>query len=340
MVTCASLLIMLFVVLVLTKDTGKPDLPMGYVAIVEGVPDKDSQISRAAFDQAFAQQVVQAKLAKTPGADSDHFDELKSAALSELLDRIWIQGEAEELNISVTDKEVRHELEAIKEQRFPDKGAYEKFLKDSKFTQDDVEAQARVKLISSKIRAAVIAQAPRPSDTQIQTYYEREKRTRFSTEVSRNIRLIANEDKAAVEAAKDALKKDSSPANWKKVAAKYSSDPLSNKKGGLQTGIQEEFLLDPLKKPISAAAAHELIGPIKVENNNLLLEVVQVNPAGVKPLKEVEAEVARAVRRENQEEFFADWVSDYQAKWRSRTFCADGFVIERCENYGEATAAK
>ena len=55
------------------------------------------------------------------------------------------------------------------------------------------------------------------------------------------MRVIVNEDKAEVEAAKKELEKDNSPASWKKVAKKYS--PIRHRsKGGLQKGITEEFL--------------------------------------------------------------------------------------------------
>ena len=34
-----------------------------------------------------------------------------------------------------------------------------------------------------------------------------------------------------------------------------------------------------------------------------------------------------------QQSYFAEFVSDFSSKWTSRTFCADGFVIEVCSNF-------
>ena len=53
---------------------------------------------------------------------------------------------------------------------------------------------------------------------------------------SRDVRVVVNKDKAKAEAAKALLEKDDSPASWKKVAAKYSEDPTTKTKGGLQPG--------------------------------------------------------------------------------------------------------
>lgn len=327
------LFVALFVVFAVSQGIGSPSVPSGDVAMVEDLPGETGEISQAEFDRALAQQAATAKLKEVPKPGDDKYEELKKAAIEELLNSAWLEGQAEELNVSASDNDVEKELEKIKEQSFPTPKAFQKFLDESKLTPEEVNERVRLQVLSTGIQEKVNEEAPEPTQAEIADYYKAEKEAKFTNKESRDVRVIANEDEAEVEAAANLLEKDSSPANWKKVAAKYSSDASTNKKGGLQPGVQEEFLPPQLKTAIFGAATGELIGPLKVESNNLLLEVVKLTPAKVKSQQEAEAEIIATLGQEKQQEYFGEFVADYQAKWEARTFCADDFLIELCGNY-------
>jgi parvulin-like peptidyl-prolyl isomerase len=333
LIVFASLLALLFLGFAIAQGIGAPSVPAGDVAKVSGVPDELAAVSKQEFDHAMEQQAAQAKLKKPPAPGSKKFEEMKETALGELLDQRWIKGEAEEMGITVTDKQVEEELVQIKKQSFPSKGSFAKFLKESKFTDKDVDDRVELQVLSNAVQEQVNGEAPAPSSSEVESYYEAEKETQFSEKESRDVRLVINEDKGKVEAAKEQLEKDNSPASWKKVAKQYSSDPTSKAKGGLQEGITEEFLQGPLKEAVFGSATGELEGPVKFQTNYILVEVVKLNPEKVKPLSEVKAQIEETLKSEQQQEFFSEFVSGYQTKWESRTRCADGYVIKRCANY-------
>jgi hypothetical protein len=61
---------------------------------------------------------------------------------------------------------------------------------------------------------------------------------------------------------------------------------------------------------------------------------VKLNPAKVKSLPEVKAQIEETLKAETQKEFFAEFVTGYTSKWISRTHCASGFeVVEQCSNF-------
>jgi parvulin-like peptidyl-prolyl isomerase len=333
LIVFGAVLVLLFVGFAVAQGIGSPSVPSGDVAKVQDVSDEFSNISRDDFDHAMERQVAQAKLKKPPAPGSKKYEEMKEAALGELLEGTWIRGQAEEMGIKVTQKQVEEKLKEIKKQSFPTKGAYQKFLKESKFTPEDVNNVVETQILSEAIQEQVGAEAPAPSSSEIESYYQAEKATQFTEKESRDVRLVINKDKGKVEAAKKELEKDNSPANWKKVVKKYSSDPTSKAKGGLQEGITEEFLQEPLKKDIFGGATGELIGPVKYESNYLLLEVVKLNPAKVKSLGEVKAQIEETLKSEKGQEFFSEFIADYQSKWQSRTNCASGYVIKQCANF-------
>jgi parvulin-like peptidyl-prolyl isomerase len=330
-----AILALLFIGFAVAQGIGAPSVSSGAVATVQDVPDEIANVSQEDFDQALEQQVAQAKLKKAPAPGSKKYEEMKEAALGEQLDQIWIEGEAEELGITVTDKQVEAELESIKKQNFPTPAAYKKFLKESHFTQENVDDRVKLQLLSTQIQETVNAETPAPSSSEIQAYYEAEKAAQFTTKESRDVRLIINKDKKKIEEAKALLEKDSSPANWKKVAPKFASEPAAAKEGGLQKGITEEALGGnrPIQKAIFGSATGELVGPVKFEENWLLVEVVKLSPAKTQSLAEAKAQISETLSQGRQQEFFAEFVSGYQTKWRERTVCASDYAIEKCSNF-------
>ena len=333
LIVFGGLLILLVVGFAIAQGLTKPDVPSGDAAHISGVPSEFGNISEDNVKNALDRQLA-GKGEKAPKPGSKEYEEAKKAATTEQVEGVWIRGQAEEMDISVTEKQVEDELAAIKKQNFPTPAAYKKFLKESNFTQDEVNELVELQIFTKEIQAKVSAEAPKPSSSAVEAYYEAEKATQFTTKESRDVRLILNEDEKEVEAAKAALEKDNSPASWKKVAKKYSSDPTSAAKGGLQEGITEEFLKGPLKGAIFDSPTGELVGPVKFEKNWVLVEVVKLTPEKVQSLAESKATIESNLAQQAQQEYLAEFVAGYEARWRSRTRCADDFLIEKCGNYG------
>ncbi|MBS1881287.1 MAG: peptidyl-prolyl cis-trans isomerase [Actinobacteria bacterium] len=337
LVVFGAIFVAIFVIFAVAEGIGAPSVPSGDAAIVEGGPSGTATVSEAEVKRGTAQQVaavVSEGKSKAPKPGSKKFEELQSAAFGELIDRIWISGQAEEMNISATPKQLAEKLAEIKKQNFSAPNSYAEFLKKSHLTQEDVDKQVELQVFITEIQERVQAKSPPVDAAEIQAYYEENTASQFTTPASRDVRVIVNEDKAKVEAAKKALEADQSEANWKKVAPKYSSDPTTKTTGGLQKGITEEFVKGDLKKAIFDSATGELVGPVKYEKNYLLIEPVKLNPAKVKSLPEVKSQISQTLTQQKQEAFFSEFVSEYQSKWTARTFCGSGFDSnQRCSNF-------
>lgn len=328
-----TLFFVLFIAFAVAEGLGSPSVPSGDVAHISSVPDEFADISEADLKRATLRQAAGSEEKTTPKPGSKKYEELKEKAQTELIEGVWIRGAAEELELSVTEKEVEDELAVVKKENFPTAAAYKNFLKESKFTQEEVKHLIELQIFTKKIQENIGTEAAPPSSDAIAAYYDAEKETQFTTKESRDVRLILNEDKGEVEAAKVALEKDSSPANWKKVAKKYSSDPTSASKGGLQEGITEEFLQGPLKAAIFDSPTGELAGPVKFQKNYVLVEVVKLTPEKVQAESEVKAQIESTLGQQTQQEALSEFVAEFQTKWTQRTTCADGFVMEKCSNF-------
>ena len=206
--------ILLFAGFAIAQGIGPPAIPAGDVALVEGVPASIGHVSEAEYKRSLLQAAAQAGLKSTPKPGEKQYEELRKTALGSIFDTIWIQGQAEEMGITVTSKQIATELAQIKKQNFKTRAAYDKFLKTSHFTQADVDNRVKLKLLSTQIQAQIGKEAPTPPASQTEQYYEAAKGTQFTTPASREIRLVLNKDKAKVEAAKALLEKDHAAANW------------------------------------------------------------------------------------------------------------------------------
>jgi foldase protein PrsA len=325
-----ALFVLLFAGYAIAEGLSGPSVPSGDVAHVSEAPAEFSNVSKEELERSIRRLNTGKKEAK-PG--SAEYENLQTKAMGELVEGIWLRSEGENFGLTVTDKQIADELATIKKQNFPTEAAFKKFLEDSEFTREEVNDLIGLQILGREVQELVTSQAPPPSSAAIEAYYEAEKAAQFTTKESRDIRTIINKDKAEVEAAKQLLEEDNSPDGWKKAAAKYSIDPTSKKKGGLQEGISEEFVEGQLKTVIFDSATGELQGPVKFQDNYILIEVVKLNPEKVQTLAEAKAQIESTLGQETQQEYFAEFATGYRERWTARTVCASGYEVTQCANY-------
>ena len=327
-----ALFILLFVIFAVAQGIGNPSVPSGSVALVEDAPDGLSPVTEARFHRALLQTAAQEQVKPVPKPGDKKYDELKEKALGEVLDSIWIQGQAAEMGITVTKKEIADELAKLKKQAFKTEQEYKEFLKNAHFTIADVNERVTIQILSSKIQEQVTEEAPQPSKAEIENYYEAAKSSQYTTGETREIRVIKNKDKAKVEDAKAKLEKDDSTKSWSKVAKEDSTD-TTKASGGLQAGVTEGQLPEPLDAAIFAAPQGEVQGPLKEAKTYTVYEVMKITPEKVQSLDETKSQISTQLAEQSKQETFARFVRGYGSRWKSRTFCASDFLIERCANF-------
>jgi parvulin-like peptidyl-prolyl isomerase len=330
----AALLILLFAIFAVAQGIGNPSVPSGAVAVIEDAPDDLGTITEEEFQHALDQAAAQGKIKPVPKPGDKKYDELKETALGEVMDAIWIQGQAKEMGISVTPKEIADELKKLKDKAFKTEQQYKEFLKEANFTEADVNTRVTIQMLSEQIQNQVTEEAPIPGNREIENYYEAAKSSQYTTPESRDIRIVKNKDKAKVEAAKAALEKDDSDKSWAEVTKKYSTDTTKNI-GGLQSAVTEGAgtLQEPLERAVFAAPQGELEGPLEDGQSYTIFEVMKITPENVQSLDEAKSQISAQLAEQAKQQTFAAFVQQYGTKWQSRTFCAADFTIARCANF-------
>ncbi len=127
------------------------------------------------------------------------YEALRDQVLQLLVSFEWIKGQAEEMNVSVSDAEVKKSFDQQRKQSFPKDADYKKFLKDSGQSEEDVMLRVRLDLLSNKIRDEIIKGKDKVTDAQIQDFYDKNKE-RFAQPERRDLRIVLTKGEAKAKA--------------------------------------------------------------------------------------------------------------------------------------------
>jgi foldase protein PrsA len=327
------LFVALFVLVAISEGIGDPDIPSGSIVLIEEAPGDSGDITKADFDHALELAAIQAGQKKAPKPGTPKYDEAKEAALSSLLESVWIEGEGEEMGIVVSDAEIDEELAKIKKENFPTKKAFQEFLKESKYTPEDVDDRVEIQILSNSIRSQLAEDAGTPGDSEVEAYYEAAKATQFTQPEQRDVRLLVSKDRAKAEKALAELETDNTAKGWSKTAKKYSEDPATKEKGGLQKKATESTLEEPVAAAVFGSAEGQLEGPVESPRGFVVFEVQNSTPETTQPLKAVKGQIQSQLGQQLEQEEFSAFVADFNSRWRERTFCDPDYTIEQCSNF-------
>lgn len=326
-----AILVVLFAGIAIAQGgIGKPSIPDGDIILVKDVPDDYGNITEQDYKRSFLQTWKRGGLQAAPKADDAQYEQVHEAAINDLLDQAWLTGEAAELGVTASDLEIANELKTIRRDQFPTRKAFQDFLKQSNFTLAEVRDRVRLQVLSRKIQEKITNSVTSVSDSEIENFYETQKEN-FTTPETREIRLIVTDNKANADKAIQQLGDDPSEQEFGKVARKLSVH--GSKSEGGKTVATEGAFPDPVGGEIMSSETGALKGPVEAGDQFYIFRVGKVTPTETKALDEVRDQIRDQLLPTLQQQAMTNFVSDYNSKWTSRTFCEDGFTVMRCDNF-------
>ena len=261
------------------------------------------------------------------------YEQIRDQVLQLLTSFAWIEGEAEEMGIKVSDAEIKKSFEQQKKQSFPKEADYQKFLKDYGQTEDDVMQRVKLDVLSNKIRDKVIKGKDKVTDAQIEEFYNKNKE-RFAQPERRDLRIALTKSEAKANQAKAALEDGQS---WKDVAKQYSIDEASKSQAGKLPAQAEGTLEKALDEAVFKAKQGQVYGPVKTQFGYYVFEVDKVQKASQQTLAQAKETIRQTLQSQNQQKALDKFVADFQKKWKERTECRDGYVTQQCKNAPKPT---
>jgi hypothetical protein len=342
-------LVLTVVITAAAIGVGHPSVPSDDVAVIDdadiNVPGlvNDGHISKTNFNRFLLQTAKQSGSQSVPQPSDPQYQQVKDQAMQTALQIAWIVGEGNRQDINLTDTEIQQSYQQIRSQ-FKTQAEYEKARDQAGLTEQDVQERARLQLLQNKIQDNIQSGAGSVSTDDARKYYDSNKQ-QFTQPAKRTIRVIQNKDAHQIDLAQQALQSDDSAANWKKVAAQYSTDPTSKDKGGLRTDVVPGSFQQPLDDDIFNAPIHELQGPISTPTGNFIFEVESATPEQVQGFDDtapstsggaagkISDQIKSQIKSQQQQEALSDFGTDFRDYWTNLTQCASGYEVEGCDNF-------
>jgi hypothetical protein len=348
-----AILVLMVVIVAAAVGLGHPSVPSDDVAVIDdasiNVPGlvQDGHISKTDFNRLVVQTAKQSGAQTVPQPSDPQYKQLKDQAMQTGLQIAWIVGEANRRGLTFTDTQVNQSLQQIKSQ-FKTQAEYVKARDQAGLTDADVLERAKLQLIQNKIQDDVSNSVGPVSDSDARDYYDANKQ-QFTQPAKRTIRIIQNKDAHQIDLAYQALRTDDSDANWKKVAAQYSTDPTSKDKGGLRTDVVPGSFQQPLDDDIFKAPARQIQGPVVTSSGNFVFEVITATPERVQGFDEsapsttggaptsARDQIKTQIKSQQQQEALTDFGTDFRDYWTNLTQCASDYLVSGCDNFNNGS---
>jgi foldase protein PrsA len=256
------------------------------------------------------------------------YDSLKGQVMQYLITSEWLEREAEERDIKVSDETVRKEFDKQKKQSFPDDKAYQEFLKTSGQTEQDLLFRVRLDYISNEIRKQVVAGKGNVTDADVQRYYEKNK-SRFAQPERRDLEVVLTKSKSKADQAHSEIR---SGQSFRRVARRHSIDEASKAQGGKLPGVGKGQLEKDLDEAVFEADKGDLVGPVKTQFGYEVFRVTKITPASQQTLAQSKETIKATIKAEREQKALEAFIKQFRAKYREDTNCAEAFVVSECKN--------
>jgi peptidyl-prolyl cis-trans isomerase SurA len=248
---------------------------------------------------------------------------IRRSAVEMVVDKKLAEQKIKELNIKVTDEEIRQAIEDVKKQN--NMSSQEAFLaalasQGLSFDQYRIQLQEqleKLKLVSMEARAKIHV-----SEAEMREFYDAN-RAKYTEDESYRARHIffktsqksePEEIKLSMKNALMVLAEAKSGKDFIELAKTYSEDPAARKDGG-DLGIFKKGDMQPeLESAIIAMKPGEVSEMVYTPVGFHIIKLEERISGKLKPFEGLKAEIEEAVYKKKSEERFSQWAKDLRGK--------------------------
>lgn len=310
---------------------GSDSVPSGSIAVVDG-----TEISEDDLDELIAQakKGYEAQKQEFPKAGTPEFQSIQTQYVAYLVELEEFRQAADELGVSVTEKDIDNAEQELIKSRFDGKRAeYEKALEAQGFTPDQYREKAlAVSALSTKLFEEVTKGA-KVTEQEILAYYT-QNQSQYGTPESRDVRHILVAEKsgdgkvdfaASKEKADDVYAELQGGADFAALAKSSSADPGSKDSGGKLT-ISRGQTVPEFDKISFELDTGELSKPVKTQYGYHVIEAVSdVRKASTTPIDKVRATIRATLLQQKRNEEMQAWVEDLKSDYEGKVSYAAGY---------------
>lgn len=316
--------------LVASACGGGSSVPSGAVAVVDG-----TEISRTDLDKLIerAKTAAEASKQEFPKVGTPEYQSVQTQYVAFLVQRVQFQQAADELGITVTDKEVDKALDDFVKDRFKgDRQEYEKALKAQSLSEEDFRETVATSVLAQEIFDDVTKDV-KVSEQDVAAYYT-QNLTQYQTPAARDVRHILIAEKNAdgqLDFAKSKAEADriyselQDGADFAALAKKSSADPGSKDSGGKLT-ISKGQTVPEFDKTAFELKQGVVSRPVKTTYGYHLIEALSpVRKETVTTLAKVRDSIRATLLQEKRTKVMTAWADDLRKKNEGKVSYSAGF---------------
>lgn len=260
---------------------------------------------------------------------------IRLAALDLLIEKKLTEQKIRELNIRVSDDDIRQAIDDVRKQNnFTTEEALVKALSAQGLTLDQYRSQLKeqlekLKLVSMEVRAKV-----QVGEAEMREYYAANI-AKYSEEETYRARHIFF--KTGEKATPDEIKRSKTTAlavladaksgkDFAELAKKFSEDPAARKDGGDLGSFKKGDMQPELEKAILTLKPGEVSELISTPIGFHIIKLEAKVAGVIKPFESVKAEIEETIYRKKSEERFNQWAAELRSKASIETKELDGLL--------------
>lgn len=254
--------------------------------------------------------------ARKPGLSADQA-QLRTAALNQLIDKKLAEQKVRELDIKVSEEELRQAIDDVKKQNSLTQETLVAALQAQGLTFDQYKNQLReqierLRLMGQEVRAKI-----QVGDKEIRAYYDANLK-RYSDEMfqARHIFFRINEKtppedvKRIMATAMSVLQEARSGKDFAELAKKYSEDKLTAMEGGELGTFKKGETLPEIESTVEIMKEGDISDLVITPAGFHIIMLEKRSAKNVKTFDEVKGEIEELLYRKKSEERFNQWAAE------------------------------
>jgi len=240
---------------------------------------------------------------------------LRSDVLNALVDRKLIRQKIKELNIVISEEELRQSIEEIKKQNGLSQEALVSALLAQGLTFDQYKAQMKEQLERLRLMGQEVKSKIQVSEREVREYYDanpalfREESTYRARHIFLKVGKNATNDeiKKAMEKAATVIAEAKGGGDFAALARKYSDDPGAAKDGGDLGTFKKGDMLPEIESAVITMNPGEISDLVTTPAGFHIIKLEERSADRVKSFDAVKGVVEEALYRKKSEERFTQW---------------------------------
>lgn len=302
-----NILILVAIVLIVLPGVVSAEMVSGIAVLVNGDPITTYDLAK--------EQDALARNMKNSSAPVSDADGLRQVALDSLINKKLIEQKIKELDIKVSEDEIKQAIEDVKKSNNISEEKLLAALAARGISFEDYKAQLkeqleRLRLISVEVRSKI-----QINEKDVQEYYKEHADT-FQVDEAFRVRQIffavpadaGQAQKAGIEKkAERVLNEVKGGADFAELAKKYSDDP-SGRDGGDLGFLKRSDLIQAIDKALSGLKPGDVSGLIKTPAGIHIMKLEEFRAGQVRDFDSVKGEIENRLYQAKSEERFTQWL--------------------------------